>query len=132
MRFALNHEAYRNYHDVNLGAQTAQASPVELVLLLTDGLLEELMRARAHIEHRRYELKARSLERCVDMLNGLSSALDFDAGGELVENLGRLYDYCAQRLMLAGLKLDPAFVDEVVRLMSTLREGWAGMQARHA
>lgn len=127
----MNHEAYRSYHDVNLGAQTAQASPVELVLLLTDGLIEELARARAHIEHRRYELKARSLDRCIDMLNGLASALDFESGGELVANLARLYDYSAQRLMLAGLKLDPALVDEVTTLMSTLREGWAGMQARH-
>lgn len=127
----MNHEAYRSYHDVNLGAQAAQASPVELVLLLTDGLLEELVRARAHIEQRRYELKARSLDRCVDMLHGLAGALDLDSGSEVVTNLGRLYDHCAQRLMLAGVKLEPAIIDEVIKLMSTLREGWAGMQARH-
>ncbi|MEG1326342.1 MAG: flagellar export chaperone FliS, partial [Janthinobacterium sp.] len=38
----LNNEAYGNYHAVNLDAQTARATPVELVLVLTDGLLEEL------------------------------------------------------------------------------------------
>ncbi len=101
------------------------------MLLLTDGLLEELLRARAHIEARRYELKARTLSRCIDMLNGLSSALDFDAGGELVENLGRVYDYCVRRLYEVGFKLDTALIDEVIGLIVTLRKGWQGFQDRH-
>lgn len=127
----MSSEAYLSYHAVNVGAQAVQASPVQLVLMLTDGLLEELTRARAHIEARRYELKARSLDRCIDMLNGLSSALDFEAGGELVQNLSRLYDYCAERLYQAGFKLDPSMVDEVSGLLMNLRKGWQGMQARH-
>lgn len=128
----MNQEAYLSYQSVALGSRAAQASPVELVLILTDGLLEELARARAHILAKRFELKARSLERCVDMLNGLSSALDFDAGGELVINLARLYDYCAHRLQEAGFRLDPALVDEVVGLLNTLRNGWQGMHERQA
>ena len=127
----MNQEAYLSYQSVNLGSQTAQASPVQLVLILTDGLLEELARARAHIEARRYELKAKSLDRCIDMLNGLTSALDFESGGELVTNLARLYDYCAHRLQQAGFRLDPSMVDEVSGLLKTLRNGWQGMQARH-
>jgi flagellar protein FliS len=126
----VNQEAYRSYHSVNLGAQVAHASPVKLVLLLTDGLLEELVRARAHIEHRRFDLKARSLDRCVDMLNGLSSALDFEQGGDVCQSLGQLYDYCADRLYRAGIDLDPDLVDEVSGLLTTLRRGWQGMQQR--
>ena len=127
----MSHDAYQSYHDVNLGARTAQASPVQLVLILMDGLLDELARARAHIEARRFELKAKSLDRAVDMLNGLSSALDFESGGEVVVRLGELYDYCARRLYQAGASLDVEKVDEVVRLLRTIREGWQGVQARH-
>lgn len=127
----MNYEAYRSYHNVNLNAQTAQASPVQLVLVLLDGLLEELARARAHIEGKRYEAKANSLNKCVDVLNGLTSALDFEAGGEVVANLGRLYDYCAGRLHLAGHNLDTGMVDEVSTLLTTIRQGWQEVQARH-
>lgn len=127
----MNHEAYRDYHNVNLGAQTAQASPVQLVLILLDGLLDELARARAHIDAKRYEQKAKSLDKCVDILNGLSSALDVDAGSEVVTNLARLYDYCADRLYKAGVDLDTGVVDEVVGLVTTLRHGWQGVQANH-
>jgi len=124
-------DAYHSYHAVDLGARTAQASPVQLVLILTDGLIEELARARAHIVARRYEAKAQSLDKCVAILNGLSSALDLEQGGELVQNLERLYDFCARQLYRAGQQLEPRHVDEVVALLQTLRNGWQGLQARH-
>jgi flagellar protein FliS len=124
-------EAYGNYHSTNLDAQTARASPVELVLLLTDGLLDELARARGHIVGKRYELKAASIDKCVEIINGLASSLDFEQGGEVVENLARLYDFCAARLHGAGIKMDPAMVDEVVQVLTTIRQGWLGVQARN-
>lgn len=125
------YDAYQNYHSVNLGAQTAQASPVQLVLILMDGLLDELARTRAHIEARRFESKAKSLERALGILNGLASALDFEAGGPVVDTLGQLYEFCADRLHQAGVSLDPARVDEVVVVLSNLREGWQAVQARN-
>ena len=80
-------EAYSSYHATSLDAQTSRASPIELVLLLTDGLLDELARARAHIVGKRYELRAASINKCVDIINGLSSSLDFESGGQVVANL---------------------------------------------
>jgi flagellar protein FliS len=124
-------EAYGNYHATNLDAQAARASPVELVLLLTDGLLDELARARAHIVGKRYELKAASIDKCVEIINGLASSLDFEQGGEVVENLARLYDFCAARLHGAGIKMDPTMIDEVVQILTTIRQGWLGVQARN-
>jgi len=124
-------EAYGSYHAVNLDAQTSRASPVELVLLLTDGLLDELARARAHIVAGRYEQKAASIDKCVEIINGLSSSLDFEQGGETVANLARIYDFCAAHLHGAGIKLDPAMVDEVIRILSTIRQGWQGVQERN-
>lgn len=127
----MNLDAYGEYHATNLDTQTARASPVELVLVLTNGLLEELARARGHIAGRRYEQKAISLDKCTQILNGLSSSLDFDNGGEVVANLGRLYDYCVARLYRAGIDMDPAIIDEVVGLLTTIRQGWLGVQAKH-
>ena len=124
-------EAYGSYHAVNLDAQTSRASPVELVLLLTDGLLDELARARAHIAARRFEAKAASIDKCVEIINGLSSSLDLEQGGETVANLARIYDFCAQHLLGAGIKMEPAMVDEVIRILSTIRDGWKGVQERN-
>jgi flagellar protein FliS len=124
-------EAYGSYHAVNLDAQTARASPVELVLLLTDGLLDELARARGHIVGKRYEQKAASINKCIDIINGMASSLDFEQGGEVVANLANLYEFCAAHLHSAGIKLDPSMVDEVVKVITTIRQGWLGVQERN-
>jgi flagellar secretion chaperone FliS len=124
----LSYDAYQSYQAVDLGAQTAKASPLELVLILMNGLLDELARARAHIEHARFEAKANSLNRSVAMLNGLSSALDTDSGSEVVAQLAELYDYCARRIHEAGIRMDVAVLDEAVRLLGTVREGWEGVR----
>ncbi|PZP35660.1 MAG: flagellar export chaperone FliS [Roseateles depolymerans] len=128
----MSYDAYQSYQTTNLHAQTAQASPLQLVLVLMDGLLDELARARGHIEARRYELKSASLDKCVSIINGLSSALDMENGGEVVQNLARLYEYCAERLFRAGVELNVGIVDEVQRLLTQIRGGWQGVLARQA
>lgn len=128
----MNYDAYQSYHAVNLHAQTARATPVQLVIILMDGLLEEIARARAHIEAGRHEPKAVCLDRCVEMLNGLSSALDAEGGGDVVANLGWLYEYCAWRLNEGGIRMDAGMLDEVSGLLATLRRGWLGLADSHA
>lgn len=122
---------FGDYRAVNMHAQTAQASPVQLVLMLVDGLLDEMARLRMHIEQKRYEAKAQSIAKCADILTGLGSALEVESGNEVVENLSRLYDFCAQHLNQAGIEMDVSKVDEVQRLVHTLRAGWQGMADAH-
>ncbi|WP_462380855.1 flagellar export chaperone FliS [Pseudomonas sp. Marseille-QA0892] len=123
------HENYDSYRSVDLEARAASASPYELVLVLFDGLLDELARARGHIEHKRYQQKGQSLEKCLNILNGLSGALDYEGGGEVVASLARLYDYCIYRLSDVSVTLSLEGLDEVVNLLGILREGWEGVNA---
>lgn len=125
-------ESYDSYRMVDLEARAASASSYELVLILFDGLLDELARARGHIENKRYQQKGASLERCLNILNGLDSALDYDGGGDLVQGLGRLYDYCIYRLSDVSVTLSLEGLDEVVQLLGVLREGWEGVNAARA
>ncbi|WP_330208560.1 MULTISPECIES: flagellar export chaperone FliS [unclassified Pseudomonas] len=122
-------DGYDSYRSVDLEAKAASASPYELVLMLFDGLLDELARARGHIEGKRFQHKGRSLEKCLNILNGLNSALDYEQGGELVQGLARLYDYCIYRVSDVSVSLSLSDLDEVVRLLGTLREGWEGVSA---
>ncbi|AVG17887.1 MULTISPECIES: flagellar export chaperone FliS [Chromobacteriaceae] len=128
----MDYDAYRSYHAVNLEAQTGAASQVELVLVLFDGLLEEIARARGHLQQQRFEQKGESISKCINILNGLSSSLDFETGGEVVTNLARLYDYCAHRLYQASVELDAVALDEAEKLLVTLKGGWIGVRDQHA
>ena len=95
-----------------------------------DGLLDELARARGHIEAKRYQEKGRSLEKCLNIINGLNSALDYDSGGEVVQGLSRLYDYCIYRLSDVSVSLSLEGLEEVVQLLGVIREGWDGVNAQ--
>lgn len=124
-------DSYDGYRAVDLEVRVCAASPYELVLVLFDGLLDELSRARGHIEANHYELKGQSLEKCMNILTALNSTLDYEEGGELVQDLSRLYDYCLHRLVDVSVSLSVAGIDEVVHLLGQIRDGWEGVNAAH-
>ena len=120
-------DGYDSYRAIDLDTQVSCASPYQLVLVLFDGLLDELSRARGHIETRHYDLKGQSLEKCMNIINALNSALDHEQGGELVISLSRLYDYCLHRLVEVSASLSISGIDEVMHLLEQIREGWEGV-----
>ena len=83
-------EGYDAYQFAATQAKAASADPHQLVLMLMDGLLDEIARAEGHILARQYERKGQSINKCLQILGGLDSALDMDKGGELASNLHRL------------------------------------------
>ncbi|EFO1265276.1 flagellar export chaperone FliS [Escherichia albertii] len=123
-------DGYSQYKAVDLAARTAAASPLELVLVLFSGLMDELERAKSHITAKRFEKKAQSINKCIDILNALTSSLEFETGGELVVSLSRLYDHCVYRLYEASGELAAEKIDEVMLILSNLREGWEGLSGK--
>ena len=120
-------DGYDSYRAIDLDTQVSCASPYQLVLVLFDGLLDELSRARGHIETRHYDLKGQSLEKCMNIINALNSTLDHEQGGELVISLSRLYDSCLHRLVEVSASLSISGIDEVMHLLEQIREGWEGV-----
>ncbi len=123
-------EGYGLYQQSDLAIQAAAANPHQLVLMLFRGMMDELVRAKSHIENKRYERKAQSINKCIDILNALTSSLEFETGGELVVNLSRLYDHCVYRLYEASGELSLEKIDEVILILTNLRTGWEGLSAK--
>ncbi|OEE58426.1 flagellar export chaperone FliS [Enterovibrio norvegicus FF-162] len=122
---------YDSYQQVDLDAQAAAASPHQLVVMLIDGLLDEVERARGHIEAGRLAQKGASISKSMNILIGLDSALDEKNGGEIAENLHQLYEFCQMELYQASLHNDVEKLSNVAGVMSNIREGWVsfGQQA---
>lgn len=120
-------EGFELYQESDLSIQAAAATPHQLVLMLFNGLMDELVRAKGHIAARRYDRKVKSINKCIDILNALTSALDYEQGGDLALNLARLYDYCVYRLYDASEKLSIEMIEEVENILGNIREGWEGM-----
>ncbi|BCX89077.1 flagellar protein FliS [Methylomarinovum tepidoasis] len=119
--------ALKQYQQVGTEGQVADADGHRLVMLLFEGALERINAARAALEAGNLARKGELIGKAVTILGGLRETLDFEAGGELAENLDLLYGYMQRRLLEAHVKNQPELMQEVVGLLRPLAEAWAAI-----
>jgi len=107
-------------------------SPLELVVTLYDGAVRFMTEARTAMEQNDLGRKRSAMSRALAIISELQSTLNLEQGGEIATQLDALYTYINGRMLDASMKNDVAAVDECVRLLSTLRSGWAEIAARGA
>lgn len=113
------------YQRVGVETGIDAASPHRLVVMLFDGFIESIARARGAMRDRNPEAKGRAITRAVRIVDeGLKAALDRKAGGALAHDLSDLYDYVVLRLTQANLNNDEALLDECQRLLEPVRDAW--------
>lgn len=100
-------------------------SPLELVVLLYDGLLRFLADARRAGEDGDPVRRGHAVSRALAIVGELQSTLDLTRGEATAVELDRLYDYVTGRLIDVTSKQDTAALDEVERLLRPLRDAWA-------
>ncbi|WP_205343105.1 flagellar export chaperone FliS [Denitrificimonas caeni] len=116
--------AMRQYQSVNTQAQAIEASPHRLIQMLIEGGLTRLAQARGAMERNQTALKGELVGKAIAIVGGLRQGLNVEQGGELAENLDRLYGYMTTRLMEANLKNDPVILEEVSELLREVKNGW--------
>lgn len=115
------------YRKVGVQTGVENASPHKLIQMLLDGAIEKVQLARGYMERREIAQKGQTVSWAMAIIDGLRSSLDMSRGGEVAENLDGLYDYMLRRLAEANLRNDLAMLDEVVKLLNEIREGWNGI-----
>ena len=105
-------------------------SPLELVVMLYDGLLRFLGDAGNAIESANVAGRRDAISRALAVLSELQSTLNMEQGGEVAVSLDALYTYVNGRLLEASLNNDRAPIDESARLLRTLRDAWAEIAVR--
>lgn len=118
------------YRQVGVQTGVESASPHQLVLMLFDGLLESIVRARGALEAGDIESKGVAITRAARIVDeGLKAALN-PAAGEIASNLSSLYTYLSMRLMHAHLHNDIQPLDECRRLVEPVRDAWLAIGAQ--
>jgi flagellar protein FliS len=110
-----------------LQTEVESRTPLELVVMLYDGALRFTNEAREAILRRDIRTRQRSLSRALDIVSELQSTLDMESGGALAAELDRLYRYVHERLTDASVRQDAKPLDDALRVLTTLREGWIGI-----
>lgn len=119
-----------SYRNVGLETSVSTADPHQLVSLLFEALLQSLGAAKGAILNGDIPAKGRSIGRAVRILEeGLKAGLDDARGGELAANLRGLYDFCIFRVTEANLRNDMAMVEEVIKLINPVADGWSQIRS---
>lgn len=117
--------AFNAYGKQNLETQVEVASPHRLILMLFDGAIKACCLAKAHMQNGAIADKGMAISKAIAIIQeGLRLSLDKEQGGEVVLNLDALYEYMGRRLIYANLHNDQVILDEVVGLLSGLKESW--------
>jgi len=106
------------------GYQVDGSSPLGLVLLSYEALYKSLGRVRRTIEAGDLAAEADHTSRAMEAIIELASSLDMEKGGEVASSLASLYPYMMKRLSEGMCSCSTEAVDEVIRLVQTLRDGW--------
>ena len=113
------------YSSVGVETGVSTADPHKLILMLFEGALLQIGTAVIALEKKDVPTKGMAISKAIEIiLNGLKVSLDYEAGGELAQRLGALYDYMTQRLLYANLHNSRPAMDEVTQLLTDLKSAW--------
>lgn len=105
--------------------QVTTTSQGQVLIMLYDGAIKFLNQAKERIAAKDYAGKGKLISSAIDVINELASSLNAERGGDLAANLNQLYFYCNKRLFLANSRMDPAIIDEVIKILGGIRNAYA-------
>ncbi|MCG7433862.1 MULTISPECIES: flagellar export chaperone FliS [Lysinibacillus] len=113
----------------NLTAQNAYkqnsvttASPGELTLMLYNGCLKFLNKAKQAIQEKNIQEKNTNLIKSQAIISELMATLNMDI--EISKQMLPLYEYMNHRLVEANIQNDVAVIEEVEGLVTEFRDTW--------
>ncbi len=95
-----------------------------LIVLLHDGAIKFLKLAMNGLDAGDMETKGIYINKALAIIDELNTVLDMEAGGEVAVNLRQLYMFMTRHLNMANMKKDPQKIDDVIKLLEELNQGW--------
>lgn len=101
-----------------------------ILLMLYQGAIDFVKRAKEHLEKGEMADKGMYISKAHAIITEFRCSLNVEMGGEVAQNLEKLYQFMLDQLMDAHLGNDIKPLDTVINLLSTLKEGWDGAVAQ--
>lgn len=108
-----------------LSTQVNTATQGDVLLMLYDTAIKHLKLAKEKMAQKDYAGKGVLITKAIDIVSELHECLNKEKGGEVAKNLSQVYFFCNTRMLQANLEMNPAKLDEVVGVLSGLRQAFA-------
>ncbi|MGK5084500.1 flagellar export chaperone FliS [Bdellovibrionota bacterium FG-1] len=100
------------------------ASRGQILLMLYEAAIKNVKFATQAIERKDLVQKGLYIGKAHDIINELTSTLNFDVGGDIARNLERLYNFIVEQLIKANIESSKEPLIAVQKVLETLHEGW--------
>ena len=120
------------YGAVKVHSAIEGASPPQLISMLFDGVSSRLNQSLNAIEAGEIAKKGELISQTISILEYLTAVLDENKAPEVANNLQGLYRYMVKTLLNANINNDPTAIQEVISLMTEVRDAWTEMMRSEA
>jgi flagellar protein FliS len=114
------HEYAKRY----AAAEVTVVDRERLLILVLEGGLKFLRLTREALAAGDLHRFGESLGRATSIITELNATLDYQAGGEIAQNLGRLYEFMLFHLTEANARKSVRHVDEVLAVFGTIVDAY--------
>jgi flagellar secretion chaperone FliS len=109
-----------------LAIRIASASPMELVRILYEAGVQSVHEAIRALHSGDILARGRAINKAIEILAELRVSLRRDVEEQYSNTLAELYGYIQHQLIRAHAEQSERLLEEALRLLSTLLEGWSG------
>ena len=102
-----------------------------MVLLLFDELIKTARIFSENINTKTADLNLRSekMSKALTIIYALQSSLDFERGGEIAENLYRLYEYTREQILIDNKSGEAVGILVAISSLEDIREAWVEIRS---
>lgn len=104
--------------------QVSTSSPEQLLIMLYDGAIRFVCQAQDAMAAGNRKTRLEKISKAMAIICELANTLDHGVGGEIAENLDRLYEFMNRELLQANVQDDPARLVQVRNMLTGLRDTW--------
>lgn len=117
--------AVNAYKTAQVDAAVLGAGPHEIIAKLLAKAIDSTVQAKKYMAKGDIDNKSAHIKIVTAIISdGLRSSLNIEAGGDIAANLDALYDYLLRQLIKAHAENNVKILDEVVGLLSPIKEAW--------
>jgi flagellar protein FliS len=115
----------RTYAKVGVQTDVLNSDPHRLILILFDGALHCIRRAKGFLAEKRIAEKCDALSQACQIVDsGLRVSVDPAHDPQFAGQLVGLYNFVTMRLLQANLRNDVQAMDDAIRILEQLRTAW--------
>ena len=114
-------KVYRN-------VQIETADRLQIVILLYEGAIEFIKKAQDCIKNKDIPAKNLYVSKAQDIILALNDSLNMKAGGEIAQNLRRLYLFMNRYLLECSFQNNEKKLERLIKMLKRLKEAWVAIR----